>query len=213
MRTLVIGDVHGCKDELIELIDQVQPDETVLVGDLFTKGPKPAGVYKAIRRGEMRAVCGNHDQRLLDALDGKRADDAHAHKCIARLDKTGPEWRTWLRELPLTLDVAGWTVVHAGLHPSGKKKRTTQAIAQLRRRWPTDRAPSPHWHQVYWGKRKVIFGHDALSGLVRVERDREPWVIGLDTGCVYGRQLSGYLIEEDRLVQVDAHRVYRPVNR
>lgn len=213
MRTLVVGDVHGCKDELVRLLKVAKPDRIVLVGDLFTKGPKPAGVYKCIRKNGAEAVLGNHDQRLISALDGERPSDAAAHRCIERLNTTGDDWQDWLRSLPLFLDVGGFTVVHAGLHPSGKKKRTSRSTALTRRRWPDDRPPNPNWHQVYWGTRRVIFGHDALGGLVRVERDGEPQIIGLDTGCVYGGKLSGYLIEKDKLFQVPAKRDYVSVKR
>jgi bis(5'-nucleosyl)-tetraphosphatase (symmetrical) len=79
------------------------------------------------------------------------------------------------------------------------------------RQWPPGQRDAPRWHTVYAGERRVVFGHDAIGGLVRVERDGGPWVVGLDSGCVYGGQLSGYLVEQDRLLQVPAARVYQPV--
>ena len=59
----------------------------------------------------------------------------------------------------------------------------------------------------------MIFGHDAQRGSIRVERDGKPLIIGLDTGCVYGGALTGYLVEEDRLLQVPAKRAYVKVKR
>jgi hypothetical protein len=53
-----------------------------------------------------------------------------------------------------------------------------------------------------------VFGHDAQGGLVRVMRDGTPWIMGLDTGCVYGGVLTGWWVEQDRLLQVPARRVY-----
>jgi hypothetical protein len=50
----------------------------------------------------------------------------------------------------------------------------------------------------------VLHGHDARRGLI----DRRPWTLGLDTGCVYGGALTGYLLEEDRLLQVPARRMH-----
>ena len=44
----------------------------------------------------------------------------------------------------------------------------------------------------------MVFGHWARRGLVL-----RPRVIGLDTGCVYGGQLSAWIAEEDRIIQVD----------
>jgi len=210
--TLVVGDVHGCAAELGRLLDEVRPDRVVLVGDLYTKGPDPAGVYKLIKKHKAKAVLGNHDARLLDALAGKRRKDAHAHEVIATLDAKGRSWRKHLRKLPLFLpDVAGFLVVHAGIHPTRGVSKTSRAMAISMRRYPRSDKSAPHWHRQYEGSAPVIFGHDAKGGLVRVERHGRPHIIGLDTGCVYGGLLSGYIPEEDALVQVPADRVYQAI--
>ena len=210
MSTLIVGDVHGCAAELQELLLAAPADRTVLVGDLFTKGPDPAGVWRIVRERRLESVLGNHDQRLLDQLDGNR-DDPAAADCLARLDAIDPDYRPWLRSLPLFLDVAGLTVVHAALHPTGDLDRTERRVALNLRRWPDDRPTDPRWWAIYEGQRPVAFGHDARRGLVRVERDGRPWLMGLDTGCVYGGALTGWLVEEDRLVQVPARAAYKPV--
>lgn len=182
----------------------------MFVGDLFTKGPAPGGVWSIIRSTEARAVLGNHDDRLLRIVDGQRRRDAHGAAVVEAL--MSEEWAAWLRSLPLFLDVGAFTLVHAGLHPSGNLEDTTRAMALTMRRWPRLQDPEcPRWHEVYAGERRVVFGHDAAGGLVRRERNGEPWLIGLDSGCVYGGQLSGYVIEEDRVVSVPALRAYCPV--
>ena len=63
------------------------------------------------------------------------------------------------------------------------------------------------WWRQYTGDDLVIYGHDALRGL----QDYRPRTLGLDTGCVYGGRLTGYLLESDQLLAVDARAVYRPV--
>lgn len=213
METLVVGDVHGCARELAKLVDKAGADDVVFVGDLFTKGPRPELVYEMIRDNGWRSVMGNHDLRLIRYLNGKNRKDLEAARCIERLDhKAGPSWRVWLLEMPLFLKVKPFTIVHAGLHPSGSLKQTSRKRATTLRRWPTEKQSSPLWYQVYEGKRRVIFGHDARRGLVRIEREGEPWIIGLDTGCVYGGKLSGYLVRADRIVKVKAKRPYHAIN-
>lgn len=209
--TLIIGDVHGCVDELDALVASVRPEHVVLVGDLFTKGPDPVGVWDRVRDGGWQAVRGNHDQRLIDYVDGARPSDRTAKRCVRALRRSGTAWLDALRALPYTLQIEGWTVVHAGLHPSGALDRTTHDMMLSMRRWPLDDPDAPHWHAQYTGTRRVVFGHDAVRGLVRVARDGAPLLVGLDTGCVYGGALSGYLPAHDRVVQIPARRVYRPV--
>ena len=205
MRTLIVGDVHGCADELRALLTLASADRVILVGDLFTKGPDPAGVYELVRGRE--AVVGNHDDRLIQVLDNGRTGDAHATAVIAKLRRRAG-CLAWLRSLPSRIELEQYTVVHAGLDPR-KPAKTTRKQAMLIRRDPSDERL--FWWQRYKGKRGVVFGHDARRGLVRVERRGLPHLIGLDTGCVYGGLLTGWLLEEDRYLQVQAAHVYEAI--
>lgn len=212
MRTLVVGDVHGCAGPLARLLDLAGADRVVLVGDLYTRGPDPVGVWRLVAQAGADAVLGNHDARLQAVIRGERPDDVAGKLIVVTLDAADPAWRDHLAAIPLFRDEAGFIVVHAGLHPEGRAATTVgQAIAM--RRYPGTAPDDPRWWKVYQGDQPVIFGHDAAQGLLRVERHGRPWILGLDSGCVYGGQLSGYLIEEDRLIQVASERVWVPVGR
>ena len=128
----------------------------------------------------------------------------------AAVGADGAGARRWRVVGSALLFVAGFTVVHAGVHPSGDLASTTFRMAITMRRFP-DEDVSPHWADQYVGERRVIYGHDAVRGLIRRERDGRPWVVGLDSGCVYGGALTGYIPEEDGLVSVAAARVYKPI--
>ena len=71
----------------------------------------------------------------------------------------------------------------------------------------TGAEPQAAWYQHWLASREdprtVVFGHWARQGLVVKERLR-----GLDSGCVWGRALSAWIAEEDRIVQVEAARAY-----
>ena len=186
-RTLFIGDVHACSEELANLCQLVQPTQVYLVGDLFTKGPDPIGVWELIQSHQMQSVLGNHDvaaRQLSENLGLPKAA------------------RKWLYGLPIRIDGKGWTLVHAGIHPKGGL--TTQRMATMMRYWTDGR----FWFEHYSGRSMVIYGHDARRGL----QDHRPYTLGLDTGCVYGGQLTGYVLETDELVQVKAKSVYLPVS-
>lgn len=213
MSTLIVGDVHGCARELAALLDKAGPTRVVLVGDLFTKGPAPAEVWRLVRDGGFEAVLGNHDDRLLQVVDGERPGDSKGRKTVDRLNDDDPAWLAWLRARTLFLEVDGHVVVHAGLHPTGDQSRTTRSMALTMRRWPHDESGDdrPFWWQVYEGDSPVVFGHDAARGHIRVERGGEPFLVGLDTGCVYGGKLTGWFPETDVLVQVSAKKAYASV--
>ena len=75
------------------------------------------------------------------------------------------------------------------------------------RRFPMDEPEADFWWRQYEGPPLVLYGHDAVRGL----QDHRPHSLGLDTGCVYGGQLTGYLLEADRILSVPALAAYRPV--
>jgi diadenosine tetraphosphatase ApaH/serine/threonine PP2A family protein phosphatase len=200
---LLIGDVHGCADELAALIDQARPCQPVLVGDLYTKGPDAPGVWRIVQAEGARAVLGNHDQWLLE----------HPSEALA-LGLPLAALHA-LAALPLTLELGGITVVHAGLHPVERVAGTGRRLATTVRRWPDDRdRAAPFWWELLGPGPLVVYGHDAARGL----QDHRPRSLGLDTGCVYGGQLTGYRVQPDdplggSLLSAPAARAYRPVER
>jgi hypothetical protein len=210
-RTLFVGDVHGCSAELRDLLEVLQPSRVLLCGDVFTRGPDPAGCWELVQRFGAQSVLGNHDARMLErraeALRGKGRTVADR---AVRALTAQPDALAWLEGLPLFLEGPGWLLVHAGLHPKRGRAGTARDQALRLRRWPddTDRR-NPFWWQ-RWAKHRrtgapmVIHGHDAVRGL----RDHRPVSLGLDAGCVFGGALCGYLLEEDRIIQVPARRTY-----
>jgi len=192
-----VGDIHGCSAELAELLDRAQADRVVVVGDVFTKGPDPAGVWRILEDVGAVGVLGNHDAAML--ARPKRFKTMGLPKAA---------WR-WLEGLPLFREEAGYTVVHAGLNPERGLEGTTRSTAIVVRRWPDDSTEAhPFWWEGWTRAERVIYGHDAIRGL----QDHRPHTLGLDTGCVYGGALTGYLIEDDQLLSVPAKAVYRDVS-
>lgn len=214
-RTVFIGDVHGCSVEFRELLGKIGfrngRDRLLLTGDAFTRGPGPLDVWRTISGTGADMVLGNHDERLI-----RRAHDPAAHPDKPNLARTLEQLRSapedvlsWLETRPLWIETESFLLVHAGIHPEKGLEGTTREQFLSIRTWPpTGGTEGPRWHDAYRpGKKVLIFGHDAPGGLVVKRRpDGSPYLIGLDSGCIYGRQLSAYLLEEDRIVQVDSHR-------
>ena len=81
MATWIIGDIHGCAEELRELLQRIDPgptDTVVSVGDLLSRGPDPAGVCDALAEVDARFIIGNHELAILRrvGIAPKRHDGA-----------------------------------------------------------------------------------------------------------------------------------------
>src|SRR5690348_13661600 len=209
-RTIVVGDIHGCYDELMDLVEKVglgDDDRVVSVGDLITKGPKSAEVLELFMSdARFTTVIGNHDLTLRREWSGGdielKAAQAETHKEVKGEEDA---YARCLNRLPLTIDLDTHLVVHAGLRPNVELySRTTGDMTRLRTlggdRESEEGTP---WYHVYYGENVVLFGHWPAP-----EPRRGKKAIGLDTGCVYGYNLTAYIIETDDVVTVEAKRAY-----
>jgi hypothetical protein len=213
-RTIVIGDIHGCLDELQDLLRACavdwSTDRVIAVGDLVAKGPDSRGVLQFARERGMQAVLGNHDAKVL-ACGPRTGGGGHGkhHAAVARtLDAA--DWR-YLEGLPLYIEVPplDLVVVHAGLVagvPLDQQQRSL--VINMRSITPAGE-PSKQvdagvpWASLWPGPAHVVFGHDAVRGL-----QQHPHATGLDTGCVYGRSLTALCLPERNLLSVPARRAY-----
>src|SRR5258708_11541753 len=223
-RYLFIGDVHGCIDELRELLDRAElreDDIAVSLGDLVRKGPDPAGCVRLIRERGYRAVRGNNEEKLLHMRGNmvrRLFADAHDKQ---QLDDD--ELMDYCASLPLYLDFPeiGVLAVHAGVLPNAESfspalvpPRTALELRWIHRkkgRWeqggkiqqsPDEGFLAPMWH----GHRTVVYGHTPQP-----QPRIDPRAIGIDTGCVYGGRLTAALFRgpnDWKLLQVKARRQY-----
>ena len=220
METFFVGDLHGCRAELEELLASIafrqDLDRLLLTGDVFSRGPDPRGVWRLLQHSGARMVLGNHDARLLEHLQARRAgrpiafSRAEHQSTLAALQAAADRLLPWLEACPLYLEEDGFVLTHAGINPEKGLARTTRDEFLAIRRWPAENGlEGPRWHDFYQppDDRLLLFGHDAPGGLVVKSRpDGRPYLLGLDTGCVYGGQLTAYALQADRLVQVACRR-------
>lgn len=142
MATYVIGDVHGCADELAALLEKIKfnkhKDTAVFVGDLINRGPDSLGVIKQIwALGDAaKVVLGNHDITLIAIALKATSYNSPSFAEILNSDLAA-EIVTWYRQQPLLIHLPEYNVVvtHAGIPPrwSVKKasKRARKASAVL----------------------------------------------------------------------------------
>jgi diadenosine tetraphosphatase ApaH/serine/threonine PP2A family protein phosphatase len=183
--------------ELLESVSFTANDRVVCVGDLVTKGPKNREVLDLFMNdARFRTVIGNHDLALRRKWSGEKVKLKPSQKVTHKELKSVKEtYLPFLNKLPFTIDLGTHLVVHAGLRPDVELYSQTTEDMTLLRTLGKDREShnGTPWYEVYEGEKVVLFGHWPSS-----EPRRGPRAIGLDTGCVYGYNLTAYIIEEDR---------------
>lgn len=221
-RLIAIGDVHGCYDELVELLERVAPsarDTVVSVGDMVRKGPSAARCLDLWRERGYLAVRGNNEITLLAHARPILRFFAHEDRDVLRHRRLLNQIRAW----PLAIDFqnAGVAIVHGGFLPDMSVteediERERDVVPELRwirkrnGRWKPvskekKRKSDRLWSDVWDGDRFVVYGHTPSN-----ESRVSDHALGLDTGCVYGGKLTAAILENDdwSFVSVKARRAY-----
>lgn len=130
MKTYVIGDLQGCHQQAVALLERIARQEAagaapriLFAGDLVNRGPDSLATLRHVRAlaeasgGRIDSVLGNHDLHLLAVAYGIRPE--HKSDTLAEI-LTAPDRDQlidWLRRRPLALRAQGHLLVHAGLLP------------------------------------------------------------------------------------------------
>ena len=228
----IIGDVHGCFDELKTLLeklgyivdsDQVTPPEgrkALFVGDLVDRGPKIPQVLrlamKMVKQGTAFCVPGNHDMKLMRKLKGRDVQITHGMaESLAQLAGEPPEFATeaakFIDDLVshYVLEGGKLVVAHAGMKEEmqGRGSGKVREFALFgETTGETDEYGLPvryNWASEYRGKAMVVYGHTPI-----VEPEWLNRTLNIDTGCVFGGKLTAFRYPEKELVSVPAQQVY-----
>ena len=232
----VIGDIHGCCDELEQLLSRLgyvrtengyaHPEgrKAAFLGDFCDRGPRNADVLRIVmdmvKAGNAIAVPGNHDVKLLKYLNGKNVAMTHGiDKTIAELEEKGEEFKqevkTFIDSLisHFVLDDGRLVIAHAGLREAyiGRgSARVREFCLYGETTGETDSYGLPvrlDWAADYRGRATVVYGH--IAGL-EVKALNGTYCI--DTGCVFGGKLTAYRHPEREIVSVDAAcQYYEPI--
>ena len=233
----IIGDVHGCAAELRTLLTQlgwqleydgdagtavgaVHPAgrQAVFVGDLVDRGPDTPGVLRLVmgmvKAGSALCVSGNHEAKLVRALNGANVTVSHGlAESLAQLarepDDFGQAAVAFMDGLisHYVLDDGKLVVAHAGLKESyhGRSSGRVRSFALYGdTTGETDEYGLPvryPWAQEYRGRAMVAYGHTPVPAAEWVNN-----TICLDTGVVFGGSLTALRYPEREIVSVPAER-------
>jgi bis(5'-nucleosyl)-tetraphosphatase (symmetrical) len=163
MATIAIGDVQGCYDQLMRLLERAGFDERRdtlwFVGDLVNRGPQSLETVRFVKGLGARAVTllGNHDLNLLAVAAGIRKPHRGDTNDAILGAPDRDELLAWLRHLNMMHAGGGYAMVHAGLLPQWS---VTQALDLAREFLKAMYGNEP----VRW--RDDLAGHDRLRIIV-----------------------------------------------
>ncbi len=234
----IIGDVHGCYDELVELLGVLgyQITETsggvavvppagrkaVFLGDLVDRGPRITQVLKLVmgmvEAGAALCVPGNHDVKLMRKLRGRDVQITHGlAESLAQLETESPEWRqtvaAFLDDLVshYVLDNGNLVVAHAGMKEA-MQGRGSGKVRDFALYGETTGETDEFGLPVRYNWAAEYRGR-AVVVYGHTPVPEPEWLnrtINIDTGCVFGGKLTALRYPEKEMVSVPARNTYCP---
>ncbi len=237
----IIGDVHGCFDELKSLLKKLgysvskakgrysvkHPDgrKIIFVGDLVDRGPKTPEVIRlakhAIEDDQAFCVVGNHDDKLKRALMGRKVKVAHGlRESLDQLEIEGDAFKEEAKDFlgglisHYVFDDGALAVAHAGI----KEKyigRGSPRIKDFCMYGETTGEIDEFGLPVRYPWAEDYRGN-ALIVYGHTPVPEPEWVnntINIDTACVFGHKLTALRYPEKELVSVKAKKTYAEAAR
>ena len=216
-RYVVVGDIHGCLDEVKKLLDNVKfnRDEDVLVscGDIVDRGPKIRETIEFCRSlPRFFSVCGNHDDKCLRWAEGRNVKVANGlQRTIDSYEGKMPQDVTeWIRSFPLIGKVPHGYVVHAGFDPLSLPEQQQKSDCIFMRyyggRTYFDSANGTLWWRMWPADAPtVFFGHIPEDV---IPPDRPANIVPLDGGGVFGGEIRAWDSRDGEIHSVTAFDKY-----
>lgn len=221
MRTIIIGDIHGCNGTLQALLECVKPeageDRLVFLGDLFDRGPDSFKVFQGIKSLAERfgedfiLLLGNHEdyllqphltkqQRMIWEHVGRQATVSSFEKAGARMEDS----IAWVRDhVRLFWKTDLFQCVHAGIMVDPPEVNDTETLVHSHETVPANRYAGPLTITGHIAlEHATWFAGDGETTAELAENEPQPLpetgVICIDTGCGKGGKLTAMVIEGNK---------------
>ncbi|MGE6631002.1 bis(5'-nucleosyl)-tetraphosphatase PrpE [Bacillus sp. NPDC077027] len=237
MKFDIIGDIHGCYEELIDLLTKlgyelknglpIHPEgrTVALVGDLTDRGPQSVEVMRFVihawRNKAIRYVPGNHCFKLYRYLKGNPVKLLHGiETTVNEIKQLQPQeqhtlsadFKNLFEQAPLyeLLDDGKLIITHAAMKEKdigktpNKEMRSYILFGDVTGEiLPNGRPVRKDWAKNYKGNPWIVYGHTPVKTPRIVGR-----TVNIDTGCVFGNQLSALRYPEFHIVSVPSSMPY-----
>lgn len=194
MKTLVIGDIHGCYNELQQLLDLAGPtadDRIICIGDMVDRGPNPTEVVDFfINTPNATSLMGNREDKHVRAHDGQ-VEYIGARE-LTRLVMAEDDYEraiAYMRTLPLYLDLPDAILAHGYYEPSLPPDQQDRNVLLGHPEGEETLQSYDPWYEYYDQDKPLIIGHREYPFLCY---DNRVWAI--DTRCAYGGKLTGVML-------------------
>lgn len=208
MKQFVIGDIHGCYDELQELLDKAgigNEDEIIAIGDIVDRGSKSAETLAFFQQTpNARSILGNHERKHVRWFRGEL--EPAASQMITRIqigEGKYPEAVAFMDSFPRFLEMPDAVLAHGFYEPGVPltEQRETVVVGTLSGEDYLREHYSWPWYEHYDGDKPLVVGHRDYSGEMEpvVYQER---VYMIDSRCVFGGSLTGLLLPDFKLISV-----------
>ncbi|MBD3351255.1 MAG: hypothetical protein GF364_07190, partial [Candidatus Lokiarchaeota archaeon] len=180
MKTLVIGDIHGCYDEMLQLIEKadMQPgDQIIAVGDIIDRGPKSKeAIQYFIEHKNAQSILGNHERKHIKGYRQakiKSSKETNEHPPTFKLSMSqliakyqmGEEFYQhaldYMQTLPLYIELPDAYIFHGFFEPSipleNQEEKTLVGV--LSADFYLKNKYEEPWYSLYDGEKPAICGH------------------------------------------------------
>ena len=224
----IIGDLHGCATELELLLQKLgygaqgHPEgrTALFLGDITDRGPRSLDCYEIVsgmvEKDQAMCVAGNHDDKLLRYLDGRKVQVARGlQTTAAELESKDEDYKARMKRFldglisHYLLDGGKLVVAHAGIkedYQGRASNRVRQFCLYGDTTGEVDEFGLPvrlNWAIDYRGEAMVVYGHTPVAEAVWLNR-----TINIDTGCVFGGKLTALRYPELKLISVPCAQLY-----
>ncbi len=207
MRKFIIGDIHGCFDELMELTEKIglkENDILISLGDIVDRGNKSKEVYEYfLNRPNSIVLMGNHERKHQNGILN------YAQEIVkVQFENEYKVFLKWLDTLPYYYETEEAIIIHAFFEHDKEIEQqkdevlcgSTSGSRYLEKKYSAEKT----WTEFYTGTKSIIYGHYVVGDTPKIHNN----TYGIDTGACHGNYLTAIELPGFIIHQVKAKRDY-----